>query len=198
MSNSQSNHKTRPTENNPPIFQRSSLPDMRAHLLFWPIVIAGAIFDLWSKTAVFDFLSTQPAAEYDIINGFLRFVMRENSGAAFSIARGQTFMLVSVSIVALIAVTGVFLFGKIKQRIMQIALAMFTAGIIGNLYDRITNEGFVRDFIDVYCRDYHWPAFNVADSLLCISVGILIITTITSESSEKSPHQQKEEHPSPN
>lgn len=184
-------------ENKAHFFQLSSLPDLRAHLLFWPIVIAGVALDLWSKTAVFDFLANEPYAEYHIIDGCLKFVIRENSGAAFSIARGQTLMLVSVSVIALIAMTGVFLFGKIRHRLMQIALAMFTAGIIGNLYDRITNDGFVRDFIDVYCGDYHWPAFNVADSMLCIAVGILIIKSFTSESSEKSPHPQKEERPSP-
>ena len=197
MSNSRSDHDSASPENRARIFQRSSLPDSCAHLLFWPIVIAGTVLDLWSKTAVFDFLVTEPGTEYHIINGFFKFVMRENSGAAFSIARGQTVMLVSVSVVALIAVTGAFLFAKIRSRLTQIALAMFTAGVIGNLYDRITNEGFVRDFIDVYYGTYHWPAFNVADSLLCISVGILIITNITSGSSRKSPHPQKDEHPFP-
>jgi len=197
MSNSRSDQESAAPENKARVFQRSSLPDLRAHLLFWPIVIAGAGLDLWSKTAVFDWLITEPGAEYQIINGFFKFVMRENSGAAFSIARGQTLMLVSVSVVALIAVTGAFLFGKIRSSLMQTALAMFTAGIIGNLYDRITNEGFVRDFIDIYYGAYHWPAFNLADSMLCISVGILVITSITSGSSEKSPHRQKAEHPSP-
>ena len=197
MSHSQSNREPVASEKKAGGLHRPSLPDLRAHLLFWPIVVAGAGLDLWSKTVVFDWLITKPGAQYHIINGFLKFVMRENSGAAFSIARGQTLMLVSVSVVALIAVTGVFLFGKIRPRLMQTALAMFTAGIIGNLYDRITNEGFVRDFIDVYYGDYHWPAFNVADSMLCISVGILVIATITSGSSGKSPHRQKQEHPSP-
>lgn len=197
MSHSRSDQESAVPEYKAGVFQRHSLPDLRAHLLFWPIVIAGAGLDLWTKSAVFDWLITKPQAQYHIINGFLKFVMRENSGAAFSIARGQTLILVSVSVVALIAVTGLFLFGKISSRLMQTALAMFTAGIIGNLYDRITNEGFVRDFIDVYYRGYHWPAFNVADSMLCISVGILVITTITSGSSGKSPHRQKAEHPSP-
>lgn len=197
MSHSRSNQGSEVSEYKADVFQRSSLPDLRAHLLFWPIVIAGAALDLWSKSAVFDWLITKPGAQYHIINGFLKFVMRENSGAAFSIARGQTSMLVFVSVVALIAVTGVFLFGKIRSRLMQTALAMFTAGIIGNLYDRITNDGFVRDFIDVYYEGFHWPAFNVADSMLCISVGILVITSITSGSSGKSPHRQKEGHPSP-
>jgi signal peptidase II len=170
---------------------RIALPPLQAHLLFWPIVVVGAGLDLWSKYAVFNWLSTEPGAEFSIINGFFKFVMRENSGAAFSIARDQTTMLVTVSIVALVAVVGIFLFGRIHRKLMQTGLALFTAGIIGNLYDRLFNDGYVRDFIDVYYGLHHWPAFNVADSMLCIAVGLLIITNITSEPSEKPAHPHK-------
>jgi signal peptidase II len=62
---------------------------------------------------------------------------------------------------------------------MLIAVSCINAGIIGNLYDRFFNEGRVRDFIDVYVGSYHWPTFNVADSLLCIGVGILLLLSFT-------------------
>jgi signal peptidase II len=118
--------------------------------------------------------------------------MRQNSGAAFSIATGQTSLLIMVSIVALIVVVAIFLFGNIHRKITQIALALFTAGIIGNLYDRFFNDGFVRDFIDVvYWPGKHWPAFNVADSMLCVAVGLLIVGNITSAYSQKPAHPQK-------
>ena len=56
---------------------------------------------------------------------------------------------------------------------------MFAAGITGNLYDRFFNDGMVRDFIDINLQinDYHWPTFNVADSLLCIGVGLYVISS---------------------
>lgn len=62
------------------------------------------------------------------------------------------------------------------------SLGCITAGIIGNLYDRAFNGGCVRDFIDVLIPviDYHWPTFNVADSLLCIGVGLMILGNLTS------------------
>ena len=69
---------------------------------------------------------------------------------------------------------------NIRHKLMQVALAMFTAGIIGNLYDRVFNNGGVRDFLDFYIlenrwfNEYHWPAFNIADSMLCVAVGLLI------------------------
>jgi signal peptidase II len=66
-----------------------------------------------------------------------------------------------------------------------VALAFFTGGIVGNFYDRAFNNGLVRDFLDVYVRDYHWPTFNVADSLLCIGVGLLVISNLFSAQTER-------------
>ncbi len=175
-----------------PLFSKSHLPAPKAHLIFWPLMAVGIALDLWSKQAVFSWLTARPGNEFSIIKGVVTLVMRENSGAAFSIATGQTLALVTISIVALVVVVAIFLFGGIRQRITQIALALFTAGIIGNLYDRIFNNGFVRDFIDVvYWPGKHWPAFNVADSMLCVAVGLLLISNITSACSRKPAHPQK-------
>jgi signal peptidase II len=155
------------------------LPDFTGHLLFWPIAIAGAAFDLWSKKAVFDWLPTVPGQTYVIIDGFFQFILRENDGAAFSILRGQRPFLVGILVVAFIAIIAFFLLGGAHRRIMQIAMGCILAGIIGNFYDRAFNNGLVRDFLDVYVKDYHWPTFNVADSMLCIGVGLLIIANLT-------------------
>jgi signal peptidase II len=170
-------------------------PDKKAHMLYWPIVVIGIIADLWSKSAVFAWLDAKEGygSDYSVIDGFFRLVMRENSGAAFSIARGQTVMLVSVSVLALIVVLGLFLFGRIQGKVMHVGLALFTAGIIGNLYDRVFNNGYVRDFLDVYHNDYHWPAFNIADAMLCTAVGLLLIANIMFDISQRRDHQQTEE-----
>jgi signal peptidase II len=155
------------------------LPDFTGHLLFWPIAIAGATLDLWSKQAVFDWLSTIPGQTYVIIDGFFQLILRENDGAAFSILGGQRVFLVGILVVAFFVLTGIFLLGRIHRRIMQIAMGCMLAGIIGNFYDRAFNDGLVRDFLDVYIKDSHWPTFNVADSMLCIGVGLLIIANLT-------------------
>ncbi len=175
-----------------PLFSISNLPSPRAQCIFWSLIAVGVGLDLWSKQAVFSWLTDVPRNEFSIIKGVVTFVMRENSGAAFSIAAGQTLALVTVSIVAFFVVVAIFLFGGIEQKITQVALGLFTAGIIGNLYDRIFNDGFVRDFIDiVYWPGKHWPAFNVADSMLCIAVGLLLISNVTSAYSGKPAHPQK-------
>jgi signal peptidase II len=165
----------------------------RGHLLFWPIFIAGVALDLWSKNAVFNWLKDSPQHSFTVIEGFLRLQMAENPGAAFGIAAGQRPLLVAVSVVALAIVFSVFLFAATHRKIVNVALALFAAGVCGNLYDRLFNNGLVRDFIDVvYWPGKHWPAFNVADSLLCIAVGLLILSSFsTRQSSQKRAQPQK-------
>jgi len=152
------------------------LPDLRAHLIFWPLVVIGIALDLWSKRAVFNWLEHR--GNVSIIDGFLRLVMALNDGAAFGLFAGHPYWLIVVSCVALVVIFVCFLFGETRQRLVQIALGLFAAGVCGNLYDRIFNDGQVRDFIDVCYRQHHWPAFNVADSMLCIAVGLGIISCL--------------------
>lgn len=164
---------------------------LTAILLFWPVAIFGAALDLWSKAAVFQWLPTQPIwryllidgepvpeYRYVVINGFLQFIRRENQGAAFSMFHGKTFFLVAISCLAFVAVLGIFFSRKVTHKLVLLAMGCITGGIIGNLYDRLFNEGRVRDFIDVFVGDWHWPTFNVADSMLCIGVGLLILINL--------------------
>lgn len=153
--------------------------------LFWPAAILGAVIDIISKSAVFTWLSSRQEPYFSIIDGFLRFIMRENTGAAFSVFQGWTIFLIIISCVALVVVIGIFFSHKISGKWALFALGCITAGITGNLYDRLFNEGRVRDFIDVYVGAWHWPTFNVADSLLCIGVGLLIITNLKVPREEK-------------
>jgi signal peptidase II len=155
---------------------RLILPDLRAHLIFWPFMVVGLTLDLWTKSAVFNWLEIGESVS--IVDGIVQLVRAENPGAAFSIAAGHPNLLMVVSIAALIVIFAIFLFNRTQQRLVHIALGLFAAGICGNLYDRIANSGLVRDFIDVvYWPNKHWPAFNVADALLCVGVGLLIIST---------------------
>jgi len=167
-----------------------TLPDSKAHLIFWTLTLGGLALDLWTKRVVFDWLEQRGSVS--IINGFLQFVRVLNNGAAFGIFAGKFYFLTAISVIALVVVLGVFLFSGTHNKLVHVALGLFTAGICGTLYDRIFNDGLVRDFIDVYYRDSHWPAFNVADSLLCIGVGLLIISTfLTEKSAQKRARQHK-------
>lgn len=166
------------------------LPDSKAHLIFWSLAVVGLALDLWTKWAVFSWL--EYPGSFSVVDGFVQLVTALNNGAAFGMFAGNSYFLMAISTLALIVILAVFLFGGSRQRLVHIALGFFAAGICGNLYDRIFNDGLVRDFIDVYYRNYHWPAFNVADSMLCIGVGLLIISTLfTQQSSRRHAQRQK-------
>ena len=103
----------------------------------------------------------------------------QNSGGAFSLFAGAPdgvrvpFFLVASAI----AVTALLYFLRAvrpDQRLLQFALAGLLGGALGNLVDRLTGQGTVTDFLDVYWRDHHWPAFNIADSFITIGVVILL------------------------
>ena len=168
------------------------LPDFKAHLIFWSLAIGGLLLDLWSKKAVFEWLNQEQSHSISIIDGFAQFIMALNPGAAFSLLEGRPIFLTGISVVALIVVFGAFLFSGTKYRLIHIALGLLTGGICGNLHDRIFNDGLVRDFIDVYIGNWHWPTFNVADILLCVGVGVMFISIlITEKSAQKHARQQK-------
>lgn len=160
------------------------------HFIFWPIFTGGLAFDLWTKSAVFGWLENVQGQSVAIIDGFLRLQLAVNTGAAFGIAAGHRVMLVSVSAVALVVILAIFIFARRERKIIVVALALFGGGVSGNLYDRAFNGGLVRDFIDVvYWPGKHWPAFNVADSMLCAAVGLLIISSLFSQESCQKPAQ---------
>lgn len=169
------------------------IPSVKVQIIFWPLVLLGVASDLWTKHAVFEWLSKKPGNAVSIIDGVFKFIAVENAGAAFGIAHGQRYMLAAVSIIALIIILWLFFFSQLQHKLVYIALALFTAGICGNLYDRIFNQGRVRDFIDiVYWPGKHWPAFNLADSMLCIGVGLMIISGfLTDRPCQKHAQQHK-------
>ena len=170
-------------------------PPLKAQLIFWPLMVLGLALDLWTKKAVFDWLEYQPHNNKSIIDGFLRLVMILNDGAAFGLFSGHRYRLIAASIIALIFILVIFFCSRNQQKLFHISLGMFAGGICGVLYDRVFNDGLVRDFIDVYIRifsrEYHWPAFNVADSLLCVGVGLMIISCILTD---KSPPERAQQH----
>jgi signal peptidase II len=157
---------------------RAALPDRTAHLIFWPIAILGLAADLWTKAAVF--AAIEPGDGRPIIDGFLTFRPVLNDGAAFGIASGRLPLLIGVSLVALVAIIAIFLVGGMRWRMGQAALGLFVAGVCGNLWDRLFNDGRVRDFIDVVYwpgPNHHWNTFNVADALLCVAVVLLAMAS---------------------
>lgn len=172
----------------------NQIPLYKAHLLFWPVFLLGLAGDLWTKHLVFDWLGSRIPSSYTIFNGFFRFILVENTGAAWGIAAGRRGGLIVVSLIAVVVVFAVFLFVRKHCVLVVFSLALLAAGILGNLYDRIFNDGRVRDFLDFYWGDRHFPAFNMADSMLTIAVCLLAIVTIFGQ---KEAAEQKTLNPTP-
>jgi signal peptidase II len=163
--------------------QRFSLPTIQEHLIYWPLALGGTVLDLWTKHLAFSRLEFGEA--FDIIPGLLRFHLALNRGAAFSMAWGNRGFLVGISSVALVVLLAVFFLGLSlgtgkRTPFITLVLGLFTGGVAGNFYDRaFYDQGQVRDFIDMYLGQRRWPTYNIADALLCVAVGLLLIHSFT-------------------
>ena len=120
-----------------------------------------------------------------LIPGFFNLTYIRNTGAAFGIFSGahEVFrlpFLIGVSILAIGFIVVMLKRLRLGETGLATALAFILGGAIGNLIDRIA-YGEVIDFLDVYWSNYHWPAFNVADSFITIGVTITLFYLIRSK-----------------
>lgn len=144
------------------------------------MLIVGLAADLASKAWAVRTLG-DPLAEaikpVEVIEGYVRFATVFNHGAVGGFASGKTALLVIVSIAALFFL--LWFFGKLppKSWLSQLAIGAVVAGALGNLHDRLFNNGCVVDFIEVNLHVWPanpWPTFNIADVLLCVGLVFLI------------------------
>ena len=117
-----------------------------------------------------------------MVTSFFDLVRYHNEGSAFGFLNDaggwQKWFLNGVSIIASIVI--IYLLKKHSQnnqhdeKLFCLGLALVLGGAIGNLYDRIT-LGYVVDFLNFHINNYYWPAFNVADSAICVGVVLLLL-----------------------
>jgi len=136
------------------------------------IAVTVAALDQLTKWVVVRFIGSEESQV--VINGFFNLVNWSNTGAAWGMFQNYNLVLAVISLVTVLAL---YLFRRSFQLThwgSRIALGLIVGGIIGNLIDRI-RVGYVIDFLFFYIGPYHWPAFNVADSAICVGVGLYII-----------------------
>jgi len=107
--------------------------------------------------------------------------LAHNYGAAFSFlsdAGGwQRWLFTGLaSVVTLVLIVWLFRL-QAKEKLTAAGLGLIIGGAVGNLIDRVLN-GYVVDFIDVYYQDWHWPAFNLADSAITCGVILLLLDAL--------------------
>jgi signal peptidase II len=133
-----------------------------------------AVLDQFTKRLVLQYV--HEALPVTVIPDFFQIVKWRNTGAAWGMFRGYNWVL---AIISVLTIVGLYLFRHsfgIKKPVAGVALGLIVGGIIGNFVDRVQYQGVV-DFLDFYIGARHWPAFNVADSAICIGVVLYIIVS---------------------
>jgi signal peptidase II len=153
----------------------------------WRIaVLALAVFvvDQISKLLVLNYLGF--TEERVVVPGFFKLVLWWNTGAAWSLFRDNNAILAAVAATALLILYLTRHHFEIHTLGGQISLGLIAGGILGNLTDRLLRDHVI-DFLYFYvvCRNGEeagFPAFNVADSSICLGVGLLFVLSWLNES----------------
>ena len=149
--------------------------------IFWLVLLATLVADQATKFIVHDHPALPPnqyppQGGIEVIPGFFNLVFVTNTGAAWGMFAGQSFMLALMAVAALAAV---FYYRKELQfelPAMQLSFGLIGGGIVGNLADRALH-GYVVDFLDFLLAGYRWPTFNLADSGICIGAALYLLNS---------------------
>lgn len=137
-----------------------------------------ALIDLASKRIIFSILENIAITQNTInpriiILDFFNIIYVVNNGVSFgmfnNIANAQIILSILQFLIAVII--SIWLFNN-KNKNLVLPLGLIIGGALGNVIDRVKNGG-VSDFLDFHIANYHWPAFNIADS--CVFIGVVII-----------------------
>jgi len=112
------------------------------------------------------------------ITGFFNLTLMHNEGVAFSILANQSgwqryFIAVLASAIVIWLLYWLYNNSK-TMKLQNTALVLVIGGALGNIWDRVY-LGYVVDFVELHYSGYYWPAFNVADSAICVGAVLLII-----------------------
>lgn len=151
---------------------------------------AGTVMvDQISKHLVATHLS--PGDRWTVLDGWFQIRFITNPGGLFGLFRNlpAAWRVALFNIVPLLASVGLLVFllrTPATQRVLRTGLALILGGAVGNLIDRL-RWGHVIDFLDVYWKNHHWPAFNAADTAICIGVGLILLDAFKSPARESPP-----------
>lgn len=154
----------------------------------WLLALAFGVFlaDQLSKAwidAKLPFETISPYGRITIIPGFFHLVHVGNTGAAWSLFQGKSLWLAAL---ALLTLGAIFVFRRhleLRLRPVQISFGLLCGGIVGNLVDRLLH-GHVIDFLLFVFGTWDFPVFNLADTAICIGVGLYLIHSFRSPASQ--------------
>ena len=154
---------------------------MKRFLILFAVVANLVLADAVTKELAAGYL--KESAAVSVIPNLFNLAYVENRGCAWGMFQGQVWPLAVFGLVAL-----AFLIWKRKSvfssststsslHLSAIAEPLLYAGIIGNVIDRLF-RGYVVDMFDFHWGIHHFPCFNVADSLICIAVGLMLLASL--------------------
>ncbi|MEI8596496.1 signal peptidase II [Photobacterium sp. Hal280] len=156
----------------------SNLPALKQSGIrwLWLAVLVFAI-DIGTKLLVMDTMGYGWPNRIEVLP-FFNLLYVHNYGAAFSFLSDASgwqrwlFTAIALGVTALLMVW--MRRTPASHTLVNSAYALIIGGALGNLFDRLYH-GFVVDFLDFYIGQHHWPAFNIADSAICVGAGLIIL-----------------------
>jgi signal peptidase II len=155
------------------------------YTLFAILTVVGLLLD--QATKLYIDRSMKLFDSIPVVTNFFHITYVRNRGAAFSFLSNVSWRLpffIGISLVASIAILVAFHKLRDDQKLAQVSLAMIFSGAVGNLMDRV-RLGEVIDFLDAHWYRHHWPAFNLADSLICVGVFLLAVDMLLEDKRSK-------------
>ena len=145
--------------------------------LFWAVLVVIVITDVITKAmAVYSLVPQR--IPHELLGDTVRFTLVYNPGAAFGLHLGaySRWIFMVLTIGALFVLFRLYRATRETDLLRTLAIALVSAGAVGNLIDRIRSAQGVVDFIDVGLRDARWPTFNVAD--MAVSIGAFLLAWV--------------------
>ena len=150
-------------------------------------VLAAVVIGLDQYTKALATAELQYRVPVEITSWF-DLMLAHNTGAAFSFLASaggwQRWFLAGVALVVSVVVSVWLTRLKHSEQVLGIALGLVLGGGLGNLIDRVS-LGYVVDFISWHYNDWYWPAFNIADSAICVGAVLLVWDSFLGESSKQ-------------
>jgi signal peptidase II len=134
------------------------------------------VLDQFTKALVLAFFEPYQAVEWA---PFLSCVLVFNTGVSFGLFAGETALLRWVLIGVALAISGLLMSWLYNEKRLGVAsaLGLILGGALGNVFDRIFRHAVV-DFLDFHIGEWHWPAFNLADSAITVGVMLYVFTSL--------------------
>ncbi len=158
---------------------------MKKAIYFFISIFLIIVLDQWTKLLVL--ANFEYGESVSVIQEFFSLTYVRNTGAAFGFlatanpAFRVPFFL-AIPIIAMVVLGFLYRDLPRESRWRSLALGLVTGGAVGNLIDRV-RLGYVVDFLDFHYKNvYYFPAFNIADSAICVGVAILLLSTMEKNS----------------